>query len=168
MACALSFAGGPVKECTSQPWDRPWAACQESEASAPQAQAFDERSAWKSCAEVSRHRHLMSAQRGFSTCRMTPALSNRGKSRKPLRQIPMWVTPSDAAKGVTEFRVRWTARPCERRRPAGVEESHSANNIRAPETTESKRQRTDEHKNHEEVYPACLHPVCKRMTLSCS
>ena len=38
------------------------------------AQAFDERSAWKPSAEISRDRDLLSPQRGFFTCRVTPAL----------------------------------------------------------------------------------------------
>ena len=38
------------------------------------AQAFDERSAWKPSAEISQHMDLLSAQRGFSTCQVTPAL----------------------------------------------------------------------------------------------
>ena len=46
------------------------------------AQPFDERSAWKSCAEVSRHRDELISQRGFSTCRVTPALGKIRKSGK--------------------------------------------------------------------------------------
>ena len=44
---------------------------------------FDELSAWIFSPTLTRHRDELSSQRGFSTCRMTPAL---GKIRK-IRQI---------------------------------------------------------------------------------
>ena len=62
------------------------------------AQAFGERSAWKPSAEVSRHRDLLSAQRGFSTCRVTPALQKSrqtGRRRNPENPRGQWGTRKD-------------------------------------------------------------------------
>ena len=61
------------------------------------AQAFDERSAWKSCAEVSRHRDLLSSQRGFSTCRVTQAPGKIWESGKSGNDVKLSAKPSVSA-----------------------------------------------------------------------
>ena len=43
---------------------------------------FDELSAWIFSPTLTRHRDELSSQRGFSTCRMTPALGKIRKIRK--------------------------------------------------------------------------------------
>ena len=64
---------------------------------------FDELSAWIFSPTLTRHRDELSSQRGFSTCRMTPALKKIRKIRQIRKNREIRKTPVQYHTSVENF-----------------------------------------------------------------